>query len=452
MKILLVANGYPPTAFGGVEVYVYQLANYLVRRGHLVTVFCRESSLERPDHEIIEDSHEGVRVIRIVNDFKNTSSFVDSFQDNQIEEAFTALIRKEEAEIIHFNHLIALSSRLPILADRMGIPSIMSLHDYWPFCFQVRLVDWKKRQCAGPLNGGDCYRCIQGGDDTLYTRTLRLVKDALPYSWRRIIRTRILKRSSSSYLTNLSRESVEQRYWTFKESILTSRRILTPSQFVRHQYIKNGYPSERIEVLKLGVEYPAHRRSQLRQAEGSASKENLRFVFIGTLIPDKGVDVLIRAFRRLVKDQVRLRIYGRDDIAPIEYRNFLRRISAGDERIEFLGSFDQEARASVYSDADVVIISSRAPETFSIVAHEALAFGVPVIASDIGALPEVILPGVNGYLVPPGDPESLYEVLDKLASDPGLLAGLEIPGPVSIYSISEHGEMIEKIYREAVGV
>jgi len=451
MKIILVANGYPPTAFGGVEVYVYQLANYLVSHGHFVTVFCRESSLETPDHEIIEDTLEGVRVIRVVNDFKNTSSFEDTFRDNQIEEAFTTLIRKEAPDVVHFNHLIALSSHLPILAGRSGIPSVGSLHDYWPFCFQVRLVDWKKRQCQGPLNGGNCYRCIQGGDGNLYTRFLRSVKDALPYSWRQFIRKRILKRSSSSYLTDLSRELIEQRYQMFKRSLLTARRIITPSQFVRQQYVRNGYPGERIEVLKLGVEHPVPGAIQPPLKRDINSEKVLRFVFIGTLIPDKGIDVLIRAFRQLEKDHIRLRIYGRDDIAPVEYRNLLRRLSAGDERIEFLGPFDQAARASVYSNADVVVIPSRAPETFSIVAHEALAFGVPVIATDIGALPEVILPRVNGYLVTPGDTESLHVVLEILSNNPGLLTGLEIPGPVRIYSIYEHGEEIEKIYRDAVG-
>lgn len=451
MKILLVANGYPPTAFGGVEVYVYQLANYLVSRGHLVTVFCRESSLDTPDYTVKEDSLEGVRIIRIVNDFKNISSFNDTFEDDQIEKAFMVILREEAPDIIHFNHLIALSSRLPILADRLRIPSIVSLHDYWPFCFQVRLIDWRKRQCAGPLNGGDCYRCIQGGDGNLYTKLLRSLKDSLPYSWRQFIRKRILKRSSSSYLTNLSRELIEQRYRVFKDSILTARKIFTPSEFLRQQYVRNGYPREKIEVLKLGVEYPSTPKNQLPFSRESTPDKFLRFVFIGTLIPGKGIDILIEAFRKLKEDRVRLRIYGRDDIAPIEYRNLLRRISAGDDRIEFLGSFDQEARASVYAGADVVIIPSRAPETFSIVAHEALAFGVPVIASDIGALPEVVSNGVNGYLVTPGDTESLHAVLEGLVTNPGLLARLEIPGPVRIYSISEHGERIEKIYREAAG-
>lgn len=449
MKITLVANGYPPTAYGGVEVYVYQLANYLVSCGHQVTVFCRESSLESPDYLVKEDSFEGVRIIRIVNDFKKTSSFSDTFQDRQIENVFTTLLRKETPDIVHFNHLIALSSRLPSLADQMRIPFIVSLHDYWPICFQVRLIDWRKRQCAGPMKGGDCYRCIQGGDGNLGMRILRTAKDALPFSWRQFVRKKILRRSSSTYLTNLSREAIDQRYRSFKDSILAARRILTPSQFVRGQYVQNGYPEERIEVLKLGVEFPSAPKKPSRISGEIASERIVRFVFIGSLIPDKGVDVMIRAFRKLDKDRIRLRIYGRDDIAPIEYRNVLKKISAGDERIEFLGSFKQEARASVYSDVDAVIVPSRAPETFSIVAHEALAFGVPVIASDIGALPEVVIHGVNGFLISPGDPTALYEVLDNLSSNPGLLTNLQVPGPVTIYSMKEHGEMIEKIYQEA---
>jgi glycosyltransferase involved in cell wall biosynthesis len=54
MNILIVANGFPPTAYGGVEVYTYDLARNLNKRGHRVSVFCRESNANLVDYDIIQ--------------------------------------------------------------------------------------------------------------------------------------------------------------------------------------------------------------------------------------------------------------------------------------------------------------------------------------------------------------------------------------------------------------
>lgn len=69
MRVLYVANGFPPTALGGVEVSVYEIARSMARRGHEVWVFCRESDFDLPDYEILEEETEGIHIVRVVNDF-----------------------------------------------------------------------------------------------------------------------------------------------------------------------------------------------------------------------------------------------------------------------------------------------------------------------------------------------------------------------------------------------
>ena len=71
-----------------------------------------------------------------------------------------------------------------------------------------------------------------------------------------------------------------------------------------------------------------------------------------------------------------------------------------------------------------------------------------MIASRVGALPEIILDGVNGYLFSPGDAHELAGVLTDLDRDPERLQNLDIPGPVPIISKEEHAEVLLRIYQE----
>jgi len=451
LNILLVSNGFPPSAFGGVEVYVYQLAKIFSAQKHQVTVFCRESSESLPDHHVIDETVDGIRIIRIVNDYKNTSTFNATYEDPLIEKIFNDILQEISPELIHFNHLITLSYRLPLLARDAGIPSIISLHDYWPFCFRVQLVDWMENHCRGPLNGGDCYHCIQGGYGGLRTRTIRFIKDLFPYSWRQTIRRKVIRSSSTSYLTNLSEDLIDERYESYRQAILSAQRIFTPSRYIKHQYELNGYPADRFQVVRLGIDIPSSRIDTHSSANDQFAEEVKRFTFVGTLIPNKGADVLIRAFKRLDNKKISLSIYGREDVAPSHYLVLLKDLVKGDERIVFKGSFNQDERGEVYRNSDVVVIPSRFPETFSIVAHEGLAYGKPIIASDIGAIPEVVADGKNGILVPPGDEDALYSVLKNVLEDAGVLKNLECPGPIEIYSTAEHGEFMQKVYAEVIG-
>lgn len=450
MNILFVSNGFPPSAFGGVEVYVYQLAKVFSSQKHQVTVFCRESSQSLPDHHVIDEKIDNIRIIRIVNDYKDTSSFNATYEDPKIEKLFFEVLQELSPDLVHINHLITLSYRLPLLARDAGIPSIISLHDYWPFCFRVQLVDWMENHCRGPLNGGDCYQCIQGGYGGLRTRTTRFIKDLVPYSWRQTIRRKVIRSSSTSYLTNLSQDLIEERYESYRMAILSAQRIFTPSRYIKYQYELNGYPEDRFQVLRLGIDIPNSRIDKHDLANDQVAKGVRRFIFVGTLIPNKGADVLIRAFKRLDSKTISLSIYGREDVAPSHYLALLRDLANGDERIAFKGTFNQDQRSEVYQNSDVVVIPSRFPETFSIVAHEGLAYGKPVIATDIGALPEVVIDGKNGLLVPPGDDQALYSILKGVVDNPALLGKFEFPGPIEIYSMAEHSEFLQKVYAQVL--
>jgi glycosyltransferase involved in cell wall biosynthesis len=112
--------------------------------------------------------------------------------------------------------------------------------------------------------------------------------------------------------------------------------------------------------------------------------------------------------------------------------------------------YDQKDLPGILSKLDVIVIPSLWHETFSIVAREALLSGTPVVASETGALPEVINSGQNGLLVPVGDAEALHDALDRLSVDPDLLARMKHGARLSaqkIKSMDEHVHEVDLLYK-----
>ena len=447
MKILLVANGYPPTAYGGVEVYSFDLVNELITKGHQVHVFCRESDFSRQDYEVIEEENHHLTVTRVVNDYKNLTDFSLTFIDDQIDATFAELIEFTKPQLVHFNHFIALSARLPLIAAKLNIPSVITLHDYWPICHRVNLINREGSLCPGPYQGGACEPCVFGtqlGQGTRSNKLLLLAKRVTTPAFRLKLR-KILGQAGSSTPVVEHPQAInvfDNRNKLFREAILTTRRLLVPSQYMKVQFSSNGYPEERIEVIPLGIKI----KDQSRKLNANNQKE-IRLAFIGALIPLKGVDVLLKAFMDVEDDNLSLTIYGRDDIEPRSYAENLKELAKNDPRIRFMGPFAPEQRFDIYTGIDLLIIPSTAPESFSLVAREALSLGIPVIASSLGALPEVIFDDVNGFLFEPGNHQALAQIIKRIANNPQILSKLECPGPAKIMTLEEHAEQIIQIYQ-----
>jgi glycosyltransferase involved in cell wall biosynthesis len=446
MHILLVANGYPPASNSGVETYTFQLANGLRHRGHDVKVFCRLTDFNRPDFELTDEHVHGVPVTRIVNDQKNIEAFSQTYRAPIAEEIFRNYLDQNHPDLIHYNHLIGLSCKFPILSNSLEIPSVITLHDFWPFCPRINLVDWMGRRCPGPDNGGDCLTCLSGGQSGWRSALLHQVKQSIPFRVRQMLRNKVLLQGSKSYILRMVREDFSLRQDICQEAYLSAKRVLAPSEYVRRAYISNGYPDNRIEVLPLGIEKPIESSSRLSDHK----EDGVVFAFVGSLIPVKGVDLLIRAFRRLPDSKAGLLIYGNEELAPPDYRRLLKDLSRGDERIHFMGAFSQEERSSVYWGIDVLVLPSRFPETFSLASREALAHGRPVIAAEVGALAELVQPGINGAFFPPDDENELLDRLQDFASNPSRLKIMQNQPQVPILSVDEHVAAIEQIYRDIV--
>jgi glycosyltransferase involved in cell wall biosynthesis len=151
-----------------------------------------------------------------------------------------------------------------------------------------------------------------------------------------------------------------------------------------------------------------------------------RLLFVGRLDPRKGVDTAVRALVCLPADAT-LEVLGTGDPREEErLRALIDELGVG-ERVSF-GTVPRHELRARYADADVVVFPSRWDEPFGLVPVEAMACGIPVVATGTGGSGEFLVDGANALLVPPDAPEALASAVRRLADDPVLRRRLAVAG------------------------
>lgn len=155
----------------------------------------------------------------------------------------------------------------------------------------------------------------------------------------------------------------------------------------------------------------------------SPARPLARLVFVGNLIARKRLDVVLRALQNGPR-HLMLDVVGSDEV-DASYAASMRKLTRElqiEGRVRFHAKVDDEALAVILRESDLLVVPSF--EGFGIVYLEAMAFGVPVIASQAGAAAEIVAQGENGYLVPLGDAAEITRLLHLIDGDPALLARL----------------------------
>ena len=132
MKILVVVHRFLPRHQTGAELYTYRLAKDLARRHEVVVLTADDAVLQR-NHSRRVYSLDNMRVIEITN-HRKYDDFGQSYADPIMEEQFRTVLRQEDPDIIHFQHLLHHSVEYPGIARDHGVPSVMTLHEYWFLC------------------------------------------------------------------------------------------------------------------------------------------------------------------------------------------------------------------------------------------------------------------------------------------------------------------------------
>jgi glycosyltransferase involved in cell wall biosynthesis len=226
-----------------------------------------------------------------------------------------------------------------------------------------------------------------------------------------------------------------------------ARRFVCVSDSVRAKLIERGFPAEKLIVLPIGTDIPS--AVPPRPTAGPV-------LFVGRLVPKKGVSVLIAALQQL-------RAEGREPEAVIvgdgPLADDLHRQAAGLARLRFLGWQSREAVATLMGEAALLVVPSIAAadgdaEGLPSVAVEAMALGVPVVASDAAGLAGVVMPGETGVTARAGDARGLAAALAGLLADPAERARLGSAAAALMrreFDAQAQSRRLEAVLLEAIG-
>lgn len=215
----------------------------------------------------------------------------------------------------------------------------------------------------------------------------------------------------------LNRPLYAYRFFEMKRVLRKADAFVMGSRFIHQSYLKLGYlkPGHRAFVIPYGVETAP----RLQRQRGTP----LRFGAIGSSSPHKGIRVAEAAFVGI--DQATLKVWGDPP-------------------------FEEQLKPAIFTEMDVLIVPSLGLESFGLVAREAMHHGVPVLASDRGALPEMFDGETEyGAVFDPEDPASLRGWIERLIAEPEILNRWTASLP-RVKGMDEHAEEIEAVYERVL--
>jgi glycosyltransferase involved in cell wall biosynthesis len=320
--------------------------------------------------------------------------------------ALKSLLERERPQVVHFHNTFPLLSASVLHAARhSGAALVQTLHNFRLICSNALLF----------RAGAPCRKCLGR----------RLPWPGLRHACYRGSRAATALAAGALLARRLS--------GTWHDGIDA---YIVLSEFARAVFAAAGVPEDKL-LVKPNCVY---------RDPGPGDGRGGHVLFLGRLSEEKGLRTLVEAWRRL-RPARRLKIAGQGPLAA-----WLRERLAEPD-IEWLGALPHEQALEALRDASLLAVPSLCYEGSPMVVLEALAAGTPVLASDIGSLPEFVHPGRTGWLAPPGDVEAWSATLRQVLSDAGPLAAMRGPARLEYerrYTAEVSYQSLMRIYRQAV--
>lgn len=216
-------------------------------------------------------------------------------------------------------------------------------------------------------------------------------------------------------------EAIEDVAWEITIRMINGfDHVIFPTETQQRAFIAEGLETP-ATVISNGLDtgrYSPNGSDENNVVERYDLPPGSRILAVGRLARDKKLDVLIRAMQDLKSTtQAHLLLVGRGDDRQ-RLQDLARELEVHD-RVHFLGFVPEEDLPALYRQADIFTIASDV-EVQSIPTLQAAATGLPIVAAEAAALPELVDSGHNGYLVPPDNPAALAHALRKIVDNPGL--------------------------------
>jgi len=392
---------------GGAEAYMLDVAELQANDGHEVAFFGMRHP-ENPPSPFADAFPSFVELEpppkRLSGKLTAAARMVHSTSSRRGIEAVARAFRPDVAHLHNIYHQLSPSVLRP-LAD-LGIPIVMTLHDYKLVCPSYLLLD----------HGKVCEACLDGR-----------------------FRHAVARRCKDGSLMASAVLAVEATVHRATNAYDPVQVFICPSRFLAGKIATAGIYADRLRVLG---NFVAARTVAPKARPGGG------VVYVGRLSHEKGVDVLVGAMRQLGPHRL-------DVVGDGPERSRLEALAAASApgRVRFHGTVPKSRVLDVVRSAAVAVMPSRCHENQPMAVLEAFACGVPVVATQLGGLPELVRHDRYGMIVPADDAAALADALDRLLADPDHAFGIGQAARRHAelqFAPERHLRQLERLYREGL--
>ena len=396
VRIVQVSAHYPPNFVSGGTLVPQRIAHDLIDRGHEVFVYAGYLDEQRSPLETWEETDpHGVCIRWIVTTPWTAWSDPRNTFNAPVAEDFKQWLAEVRPDIVHLHSLQTLGGGMVRAAKAVGAVVVVTMHDFWWTCARQFLTAADLRPCCIVVDCGIC-PC------------------AVSHDW------------------------LERRNSLLQPMLDDSDVILAPSASSARVLIANGIDSRKVRVDENGLPDGVALGGARTRSDMGAS---LQLMYAGGPDPMKGIDVLIEALRRVPNDgSWTMDLFG---VEP-DGRDLPSSVRA-------LPAYQRAELGNVLSSHDVLVLPSVVRESHSILTREALLAGLAVICTDTLGPEEAVRHGVNGLVVPAGEPEALGTAIGRLTGDHDMVARMqqaELVAPIRQFGDQMNG--LEQLYQELI--
>jgi glycosyltransferase involved in cell wall biosynthesis len=371
MKILIVSNGYGRHARGGAELAATSLASMLDQKGHEIAVLTSAGPSDSEGWEPPSNGH-SIRIYRSRLPYpyhytptcdrsifsKARWHFQDHFQTAIVQQL--EMVQKSfQPDVVNTHNVQGLGYSVLSEIGKLGLPVVQVLHDLSLSCINAFMFR-QKHECERL-----CFPC----------RASHFIK--------------------SKYLADISRLS----FWSPSQALLNRMKPFLPEHAV----------ASRVIPLPLTFAPPKSR---------ATPKASLNLLYVGRIEPAKGVGFILEMLAELSsRFSFHMTLVGAgSDLSALQSRYGMH------EWLTITGHVPAEDVGTYMANADALVVPSLWTENSPLVVYQAISLGLPILASDVGGLAELVVKDLNGDLLPRGDRAVWIERLIQLSEDPGLVS------------------------------
>jgi len=427
MKILFI--GWHPVPFmsGGANQYLDEIMQRFQNKGHEIYFFFtgRYDLKFRPYLKRWELN--GITMLELTNSPnlapKQYGNPLQECSEPKIEEIYSKALLTIKPELVHIHELAGCCASIISITVNHKIPTLLTLHNCWPVCPQGTLFNSKQELCTNYNLGQECLNCASRPFLNFYIKTIRrlnhfpipweLIKKSYPFITKLLKTAKINRPAVNEKTTNQNAENYLYRRQYFINALNHADRIIAVSQGLKNLYIKMGVIPEKIislspvSIVPQSITSPPYRPGT-----------SLCFGYMGGLAPHKGLHILLKAFAGLDQTKAKLLIYG--NCTSTLYSEELKNLAKG-LNVEFRGAYNKKKLGEVLQEIQIGVVPSICYEAYGLVIKEFFAAKIPVLASDIGGMPEQIANGVNGLIFKANSSADLRTKMEQIIADPSIL-------------------------------